>query len=54
MSRDLLAPAYKRRFILLLFFVCLFNLGDRAVFSCTGGLAFRSAVWRSGAAAWPS
>ncbi|HEV7631974.1 MAG TPA: MFS transporter [Steroidobacteraceae bacterium] len=32
---DLLGIAYKRRFIVILFFVCLFNLGDRAVFSVT-------------------
>ncbi|MEP7312731.1 MAG: MFS transporter [Pseudomonadota bacterium] len=32
---DLLGAAYKRRFIVILFFVCLFNLGDRAVFSVT-------------------
>lgn len=29
----LLATAYRRRFVVLLFFVCLFNLADRAVFS---------------------
>ncbi len=29
----LLSGAYRRRFLILLFFVCLFNLADRAVFS---------------------
>jgi MFS family permease len=29
----LLSPAYRRRFLAVLCFVCLFNLGDRAVFS---------------------
>ena len=33
MNVELLAPAYRRRFLFILFFVCLFNLGDRAVFS---------------------
>ena len=33
MSAALLAPPYKRRFIVILFLVCLFNLADRAVFS---------------------
>ena len=33
MNTDLMSPAYRRRFVLVLFFVCLFNLGDRAVFS---------------------
>ena len=33
MNQALLSPAYRRRFIAVLFFVCLFNLGDRAVFS---------------------
>ena len=33
MNTDLMSPAYRRRFILILFLVCLFNLGDRAVFS---------------------
>jgi MFS family permease len=32
-TQALLAPAYRRRFLAILFFVCLFNLGDRAVFS---------------------
>jgi predicted MFS family arabinose efflux permease len=30
---DLLGAAYRRRFVVLMFFVCLFNLADRAVFS---------------------
>ena len=33
MTEALLEPAYKRRFLLILFFVCLFNFADRAVFS---------------------
>ncbi len=33
MNEGLLAPSYKRRFLFILFLVCLFNLGDRAVFS---------------------
>ena len=33
MTADLLAAPYKRRFIAVLFLVCLFNLADRAVFS---------------------
>ncbi len=33
MNTDLLSSTYRRRFILILFLVCLLNLGDRAVFS---------------------
>lgn len=33
MNEALLSAGYRRRFILILFLVCLFNLGDRAVFS---------------------